>query len=90
MICCETKSTEPNLPHSELGANAAHVSWKMQSAAKCRQSEPNYENKDLGSREFCEIANTIIIRGKLSMPSVINGFEVIASSSDTAKQLVEL
>lgn len=45
------------------------------------------ENKKLGSLQFWKIVNAILNRGKPSVPSIINGPEVISSLPDKAKLL---
>ena len=43
------------------------------------------DQERLGSREFWRITNKILNRGKSPIPTIINGPEVISSSSDKAK-----
>ena len=47
-----------------------------------------YANK-LGSRDFWQIANSILSKGKSAIPSLFSGPEVLSSASDKAKLFAE-
>ena len=46
-------------------------------------------SQKLGSRDFWRIANSVLCKGKSSIPSLFNGLEVLSSASDKAKLFAE-
>ena len=42
-----------------------------------------------GSRDFCQIANSVLNKGKSAIPPLFNGLEVLSSASDKAKLFAE-
>ena len=41
--------------------------------------------QELGSRDFWQIANSVLSKGKSAIPPLLNGLEVLSSASDKAK-----
>ena len=46
-------------------------------------------SQKLGSRQIWQIANSILNKGKLALPPIFNGLEVLSCSSDKAKMLAK-
>ena len=52
-------------------------------------SSPWFSAAKLGSRDFWQIANSVLNKGKSAMPPLFNGPEVLSSASDKAKLFAE-
>ena len=57
---------------------------KLACANKTKES---ITSQELGSWDFWQIANSVLIKGKSGRPPVLNGPEVLSSASDKAKLL---
>ena len=57
---------------------------KLACANKTKES---ITSQELGSWDFWQNANSVLIKGKSGRPPVLNGLEVLSSASDKAKLL---
>ena len=46
-------------------------------------------SRKLGSCDFCQIANSVLNKGKSAIPPLFNGPELLSSASDKAKIFAE-
>ena len=52
-------------------------------------TEESITSQELGSQDFCQIANSVLNKGKSTIPSLFSGAEVLPSASDKAKSFPE-
>ena len=53
--------------------------------AYANKTKESITSQELGSWDFWQIANSVLIKGKSARPPVLNGPEVLSSASDKAK-----
>ena len=57
--------------------------------AYVNKTKESITSQKVGSRDFCQIANSVLNKGKSAMPPLFNRLEVLSSASDKAKSLAE-
>ena len=57
--------------------------------AYANKTKESITSQKLGSREFWQIANSVLNKGKSAIPPLFNGPEVLSSASDKAKLFAE-
>ena len=58
---------------------------KAATLAFADKTKDSITSQKLGSRDFWEIANSVLNKGEIAIPSLFNGPEVLSSASDKAK-----
>ena len=57
--------------------------------AYANKTKESFTSQKLGSRDFWQIANSVLNKGKSAIPPLLNGLEVMFSASDKAKLFAE-
>ena len=57
--------------------------------AYANRANESITSQKLGSRDFWQIANSVVNKGKSAIPPLLNGPEVLSSASDKAKLFAE-
>ena len=57
--------------------------------AYANKTKESITSQKLGSRDFWQIANSVLNKGKSAIPPLFNGPEVLSSASDKAKFLAK-
>ena len=57
--------------------------------AYANKTKESITSQKLGSRDFWQIANSVLNRGKSAIPPLFNGPDVLSSASDKAKLFAE-
>ena len=57
--------------------------------AYANKTKESITSQKLGSRDFWQIANSVLNKGKSAIPSLFNGPEVLSFASDKAKMFAE-
>ena len=71
---------------------ATNRSKRVLEAAKlayANKTKESITSQKLGSRDFWQIANSVLNKGKSAIPPLFNGPEVLSSASDKAKLFAE-
>ena len=71
---------------------ASNRSKRVLEAAKlayANKTKESITSQKLGSRDFWQIANSVLNKGKSAIPPLFNGPEVLSSASDKAKLFTE-
>ena len=61
----------------------------MPNFAYANNTEESITSQKLGSRDFWQITNSVLNKGKSAIPPLFNGPEVLSSASDKAKLFAE-
>ena len=80
----QNKSSESKVKFRQASNRCKRVleAAKLAYATKTKES---ITSQNLGSRDFWQIANSILNKGKSTIPPLFNGLEVLSSASDKAK-----
>ena len=80
----QNKSSESKVKFRQASNHCKRVleAAKLAYAAKTKES---ITSQKLGSRDFWRIANSVLNKGKSTIPPLFNGPEVLSSASDKAK-----
>ena len=62
---------------------------KAAKLAYANKTKESITSQKLGSRDFWQIANSVLNKGKSAIPPLFNGPEVLSSASDKAKLFAE-
>ena len=62
---------------------------RVPKAAKLAYAKESITSQKLASRDFWQIANNVLNKGKSAIPPLCNGPEVLSSASDKAKLFAE-
>ena len=87
-ISHQNKSSESKVKFREVNDCCKRVLEAAQLAYAYKTKESNTSQK-LGSRDFCQIANSILSKGKSAIPHLFNGLEVLSSASEKKNRLLE-
>ena len=80
----QNRSSESKVKFRQASKHCKRVleAAKLAYATKTKDS---ITSQELGSRDFCRIANSVLNKGKSAIPPLFNGPEVLSSASDKAK-----
>ena len=84
----QNKSSESKVKFRHASNHCKRVLEAANLAYANKTKESNAPQK-LGSRDFCQIVNSILNKGKSSILPLCNGPEALSSESDKAKLLAE-
>ena len=87
-LCQQNKSSESKLKFRQAGDRSKRVleAAKLACGTKTKQS---ITSQKLGPRDFWSIANSVLNKGKSTVPLLFNGPEVLSSAFDKAKLFVK-
>ena len=80
----QNKSSESEVKFRQASNHCKRVleAAKLAYATKTKES---ITSQKLGSRDFWQIANSVLSKGRSAIPPLFNGLEVLSSASDKAK-----
>ena len=84
---CPPPLRKKNVKSTVRETQASNCCKRVLEAAKLAYATKTKEyitSQKLGSRDFWQIANTVLNKGKSSIPPLFNGPEVLSSASDKA------
>ena len=85
-VCTKEKNLKVKFRQASNRCKRVLEAAKLAYANKIKES---ITSQNLGSRDFCRIANSVLNKGKSAIPPLFNGPEVLPSASDKAKLFAE-
>ena len=82
------KSSESKVKFRQASNRCKRV-LKAAKPAYANKTKESINSQKLGSRDFWQIANSVLNKGKSAIPPLFNGPEVLSSASDKAKLFAE-
>ena len=80
----KNKSYESNVKFRQASNRCKRV-FEAAKLAYATKTKESITSQKLGSRDFWQIANSVLKKGKSAIPPLINGPELLSSASDKAK-----
>ena len=87
-LCQQNKSSASKLKFRH-GSNCCKKVLEAAKLAYANKAKESITSQKLGSRDFWQIANSVLNKGKSAIPPLFNGPEVLSSASDKAKLFAE-
>ena len=84
----QNKSTESKVKFRQASNRCRRV-LEVAKLAYATKTKESITSQKLGSRNFWQIANSVLNKGKSAIPPLFNGPEVLSSASDKAKLLAK-
>ena len=78
----QNKSSEPKVKFRQASNHCKRV---IEAAKLTCATKKSITSQKPGSRDFWQIANSVLNEGKSAVPSLLNGPEVLCFASDTTK-----
>ena len=87
-MCKKDKSSELKVKFRQAN-NCCKRVFETAKFAYANKTKESITSQKLGSQDFWQIANSVLNKGKSTIPPPVNGLEVLSFASDKAKLIAE-